>query len=139
MSMDTPLAYASFSIYQDAEPPDFWTAYFNVLPDRSGVKGELKVLPSGRVSESRWRFGYWSVSSEAAVRSNRLEPHLRYLVERLGLPRDDLRATIARTDARMRFFCYWHNETGDRVPDVPDDIRVMMESLGGTIEIDEYR
>jgi hypothetical protein len=39
----------------------------------------------------------------------------------------------------MRFFCYWSNETGDRVPDVPDDIRALMEAMGGTIEIDEYR
>ncbi|EJO59334.1 hypothetical protein BURMUCF2_1274 [Burkholderia multivorans CF2] len=39
----------------------------------------------------------------------------------------------------MRFFCYWDNESGDRIPDVPDDIRTMMESLGGTIEVDEYR
>ncbi|WP_408429416.1 DUF4279 domain-containing protein [Paraburkholderia fungorum] len=120
-------------------PPEFWTAYFNVAPDHSGVKGELKVMPSGRVSENRWRFGFWHVSSEAAVMSDKLEPHLRYLVDRLGLPRDDLRALIERTGARMRFFCYWHNETGERVPDVPDNIRVMMESLGGTIEIDEYR
>jgi hypothetical protein len=39
----------------------------------------------------------------------------------------------------MRFFCFWVNQTGDRIPDVPDDIRVMMESLGGVIEIDEYK
>jgi len=38
----------------------------------------------------------------------------------------------------MRFFCYWYNESGDRVPDVPDDIRAMMEAMGGTVEIDEY-
>lgn len=39
----------------------------------------------------------------------------------------------------MRFFCYWDNESGDRVPDVPDDISAMMEAMGGTVEIDEYR
>jgi hypothetical protein len=27
---------------------------------------------------------------------------------------------------------------GDRVPDVPEDIRTMMETMSGTIEIDEY-
>jgi hypothetical protein len=53
--------------------------------------------------------------------------------------RSDLRELVERAGAEMRFFCYWDNETGDRVPDVPDDIRVMMESLGGEIEIDEYR
>lgn len=139
MPADNSLAYASFSIYQDVEPPEFWTAYFGVTPERSGVKGERKVTTSGRLSESRWRFGYWSISSKVAVKTDRLEPHLRYLIERLGLPRDDLREILAKTNAKMRFFCYWDNEAGDRVPDVPSDIRAMMESLGGSIEIDEYR
>lgn len=60
------------------------------------------------------------------------------MIERLGLPRADLREHVERINARMRFFCYWSNESGTRVPDVPEDIRVMMEALGGTIEIDEY-
>jgi len=73
------------------------------------------------------------------VRSDKLEPHLRYLVQRLGLPRPDLKAHIESVRAKVRFFCYWVNESGDRVPDVPDDIRTMMEAMGGTVEIDEYR
>ncbi len=31
------------------------------------------------------------------------------------------------------------NCLGDRVPDVPADILALMESLGGAVEIDEYR
>ncbi|NML30735.1 DUF4279 domain-containing protein [Paraburkholderia sp. G-4-1-8] len=85
------------------------------------------------------RIGLWRIGSEAAVRSNSLEPHLRYLVEHLGLPRADLRQILVDNDARMRFFCYWDNESGDRVPDVPNAIRIMMEAMGGTVEIDEYR
>ena len=46
---------------------------------------------------------------------------------------------VERTDARMCFFCYWDDESGDRVPDVPDGIRAMTEAMGGTIEIDEYK
>ncbi|KND55480.1 hypothetical protein BPUN_2431 [Candidatus Paraburkholderia kirkii] len=46
---------------------------------------------------------------------------------------------MAQNDATVRFFCFWDNETGNRIPGVPDDIRAMMEALGGTIEIDEYR
>ncbi|WP_134165783.1 hypothetical protein [Paraburkholderia caballeronis] len=61
---------------------------------------------------------------------------MQYLV---GLPRADLPDLLNKQAARMRFFCYWDNETGDRVPDVPADIRAMMDSLGGTVEIDEYR
>lgn len=71
--------------------------------------------------------------------SDELTPHLRYLVQHLGLPRADLRERIERTGAQMRFFCYWDNESGVRVPDVPDDVRTMVQAMGGTIEIDEYQ
>ncbi len=97
------------------------------------------MTPSGRLSSVPGRTGVWGVRSKAAVRSDSLEPHLRYLIDRLNLPRDDLRQLLADKGAQMRFFCYWDNESGDRVPDVPDDIRTMMETMGGTAEIDEYR
>jgi hypothetical protein len=133
------LAHASFTIYQDVEPPEFWTNYFAVVPDMAGVSGERLVRPSGRMSAGALRVGLWSISSEKAIQSDALTPHLCYLVERLALPRADLRELLGRTRAQMRFFCYWVNESGERVPDIPEDIRTMMEALGGTIEIDEYR
>ncbi len=77
--------------------------------------------------------------SSESVHSDQLEPHLRYLIKRLALPRDGLRELIESAGARVRFFCYWANYTGDRVPDVPNDVRALMESLGGVVDIDEYR
>ncbi|NML31506.1 DUF4279 domain-containing protein [Paraburkholderia antibiotica] len=133
------LAYASFTIYQDTEPPEFWTNYFGVSPSRAGVKGQFRPMPSGAMSSTPWRQGIWSFSSADAVISDDLTPHLRYLIERLQLPRVDLGGLIARTGGSMRFFCYWDNESGDRVTDVPEDIRTMMEAMGGTVEVDEYR
>ena len=65
----------------------------------------------------------WGVRSQSSVRSDHPTPHLQYLV---GLPRADLPYLLNKQAARMRFFCYWDNETGDRVPDVPADIRAMM-------------
>ncbi|MBB5458681.1 hypothetical protein HDG33_002324 [Paraburkholderia sp. Cpub6] len=64
---------------------------------------------------------------------------MKYLVDRLGLPRANLREVAAAQGAKVALWCYWMNESGDRVPDVPDDIRAMMEAMGGTVEIDEYR
>jgi hypothetical protein len=133
------LAYASFTIYQDAEPPEFWTGYFAVAPSRAGVKGQPRMMPSGRMASHPWRQGIWSVSSESAVNSDELSAHLRYLKTLLGLPRADLREIAERTGARMRFFCYWSNYSGDRTPDIPADIREMAEMQGIAIEIDEYR
>ncbi|APA84418.1 DUF4279 domain-containing protein [Paraburkholderia sprentiae WSM5005] len=133
------LAHASFTIYQDVERPEFWTNYFGVEPDMQSVRGQFRTTPSGRTSKYPARIGVWGVHSKGHVQSNILAPHLRYLVERLALPRSDLPELLKRTGAHMRFFCYWDNESGDRVPDVPDDIRTMMEAMGGTVEIDEYR
>jgi hypothetical protein len=133
------LAHASFTVSGDLVSPDFWTRYFNVAPDVAITKGDPIVDPTGQGRLLARQTGVWGVRSKSAVRSDLLEPHLRYLVEHLALPRSDLRELVERAGAEMRFFCYWDNETGDRVPDVPDDIRAMMESLGGVIEIDEYK
>jgi len=133
------LASASFTISGDHVEPEWWTLYFGVTPDTALKKGERLRDPTGQNRVLRRRISVWGVDSENAVRSDKLEPHLRYLVQRLGLPRPDLKAHIESVRAKVRFFCYWVNESGDRVPDVPDDIRTMMEAMGGTVEIDEYR
>jgi hypothetical protein len=133
------LAHASLSIGGDELIPEFWTRYFGVKPDTAVIKGVSFMTPSGRKSYKPGRTGVWGVSSKFAVQSDRLEPHLRYLIEYLRLPRPDLRDLVNKQGGGMRFFCYWANYTGDRVPDVPDDIRAMMESMGGVIDIDEYR
>ncbi|MDH6148518.1 MULTISPECIES: DUF4279 domain-containing protein [Paraburkholderia] len=134
-----PLAHATFYINGDAVSPDFWTDYFGVTPSRSRTKGEPYLYPSGKLSDHPAKRGSWAVESERAVQSNLLEPHLRYLIKTLALPRHGLRDLVCRDGVAMSIWCYWMNETGDRMPDVPDDIRAMMEAMGGTIEIDEYR
>ncbi|MGF6369793.1 hypothetical protein OKW40_002543 [Paraburkholderia sp. RAU6.4a] len=136
---DHQLAHATFYISGDSLEPAFWTAYFDIKPDTAITKGQPFTTPSGRPSSAPGRVGLWGVRSEGAVRSDSLEPHLRYLIGRLNLPRAELGQLLADKGLRMRFFCYWDNESGDRVPDVPDDIRTMMEAMGGTVEIDEYR
>jgi len=136
---DYQLAHATFYISGNTLEPAFWSAYFGVEPDMAIIKGQPFVTPSGRPSSTPGRIGIWRVGSKTAVRSDSLEPHLRYLIEHLSLPRADLRQLLRDKGANMRFFCYWDNEFGDRIPDVPADIRAMVESMGGTIEIDEYR
>ena len=131
-------AYASFLITGDTILPEFWTGYFQVSPDTTIIKGRPFSLPSGKASKALGKSGLWGVSSELAVQSDLLTPHLRYLVSRLGLPRDGLAKIVQQAGAKVRLSCFWFNLSGNRVPDVPDDIRSVMESMGGTIEIDEY-
>ncbi|MCE4541986.1 MULTISPECIES: DUF4279 domain-containing protein [Caballeronia] len=133
------LAHATFHVMGDSVTPSFWTAYFGVEPDTAISKGQYFITPSGRPSRTPGRVGLWGVGSKLFVLSDQLEPHLRYLAERLNLSRPGLRDLLAREGVEVRFWCYWNNESGNREPDVPDDIRTMMESLGGTVEIDEYR
>lgn len=132
-------AYASFLITGDAVLPEFWTDYFQMTPDTTIVKGQSFTLPSGKSSKALGKTGLWGVSSESAVESDLLEPHFRYLIARLGLPRQGLQKIVRENGAEVRFSCFWFNPSGNRIPDVPDDIRAMMEAMGGTIEIDEYR
>jgi hypothetical protein len=123
----------------DSVTPVFWTDYFGVKPDTAITKDKHFVTPSGRLSGTPSRVGLWSFGSKSFVRSDRLEPHLRYLIAPLELGRPGLRELLASEGVKARFWCYWDNEAGNRIPDVPEDIRAMMESLGGSIEIDEYR
>ncbi|WP_235516581.1 DUF4279 domain-containing protein [Caballeronia cordobensis] len=133
------LAHASFTISGDAVIPQVWTRYFQHDPDIAVAKGDAINDPTGEGRDLRRRTGVWGISSKGKVQSDLLEPHLRSLIERLRLPRADLREVIEQQGGIVRFFCFWVNESGDRVPDIPDDIRTMMEAMGGTIEIDEYR
>jgi hypothetical protein len=132
-------AYASFLITGDSVTPEFWSEYFQISPDTEIVKGKTFALPSGKSSKALGKTGLWGVSSELTVQSDWLEPHFRYLIARLGLPRDGLPEIVQQNGAKVRFSCFWFNPSGDRVPDVPDDIRAMVEAMGGTIDIDEYR
>jgi len=136
---DVCVASASFTISGDHVLPEWWTRYFGVTPDIAVAKGEPLRDHTGQGRTLVRRTGVWGLSSEKAVRSEHLEPHLRYLIQQLALPRPDLKQYVESIGAKMRFVCFWVNESGDRVPDIPDDIRVMMEALGGIIEIDEYR
>jgi len=135
---DHARAHATFIISGDAVDPDFWTEYLGVQPNSTITKGKPFLFPSGKLSSRPGNLGLWSVRSKEAVRSDQLAPHLRYLIKLLKLPRDGLRDLVCRDGIKMSFWCDWDNETGDRVADGRDDIRAMMESLGGVIEIDEY-
>ncbi|MDR5833489.1 DUF4279 domain-containing protein [Caballeronia sp. LZ034LL] len=135
---DEQLAYASFTISGDGVDPAFWTKYFQQQPDVARMKGERMRPPAGKLYAER-PIGFWGVRTKGRVRSDLLALHLWYLKTSLALPRRDLPELLEQANAKMRFFCYWVNESGNRIPDIPEPIRTMMEGMGGTIEIDEYR
>lgn len=138
MNAEVELAYVSFTISGDNVAPGFWTGYFGVQPDIAVTKG-APIRGAGGTGTAQRRTGVWGLESRLAVRSDQLGPHLQFLQKRLGLPRADLRALVEQVGARMRFFCYWVNESGNRVPVIPHDIQTMAEDQGIAIDIDEYR
>lgn len=133
------IAHATFIISGTDVIPDVWTAYFGVRPSRESIKGQRFVLPSEKLSQRPATLGLWGIGSKSIIHSDQLAPHLRYLKSYLALPRGDLRDLAAAQGATVALWCYWFNEPGHGVPDVPDDIRAMMGALGGTIELDEYQ
>ena len=123
-----------------AVEPDFWTEYFGVQPDSTITKGKPYLLSVRQVQQASREAGLLGYRErEGRCGATGWNRDLRYLTGILKLPRDDLRDRIGQDGVKMSLWCYWYNETGDRVPGVPDDLREMMESLGGVIEIDEYR
>jgi len=139
MFHDHAIAHATFIVSCDYAPPETWTQYFGIPPSRVISKGERYFLPSGRLSDRPGKLNLWALESKSSIQSDNLEPHLRYLIRCLSLPRADLRERAEYFGARMRLLCYWDNEAGDRVPDVPQDICRLCESQGINIDIDEYR
>nr|WP_279613275.1 DUF4279 domain-containing protein [Paraburkholderia tuberum] len=73
----------------DAVSPEFWTEYFQISPDTTIVKGKSFTLRSGKSSKAMGKTGLWELSSESTVQSDLLEPHLRYLIARRGMPREE--------------------------------------------------
>lgn len=137
-SNEHPRAYATFLISGDAVLPDFWTKYFGIEPDVAITKGQPFVTPSGRISAVPGRTGVWGVSSKVAVHNDGLNAHLWYLISLLGLPREDLPVALRTAGSTMRFFCYWENYSGNRIPEISTEINEMVTAQGGVIEIDEY-
>ena len=133
------LAHASFTISGDHVSPNSWTDYFGVTPDLAISKGDPIPDPTGQGRNLTRRTGVWSVSSKGKIVSDELEPHLRYLIERLELPKEGFRNRVGQAEATVRLFCYWYNDTGNRVPHIPDDIRRLCEIDGIEIDIDEHR
>jgi hypothetical protein len=132
------LAYATFSIIGDEIAPDFWTQYFGVVPTIEVVKGNLFKTPSGSMSSTPGRTGVWAYSSKNIVHDDILDPHIRFLVNCLKLPRTDLPNLLVEKKAKSRLSCFWSNYRGDRVPTIDDALRQIVELSGGVIEIDEY-
>ena len=98
-----------------------------------------EAVLSGPYRPDREACGQLAAARAAMVDSSGGKSEMETQLNLLKLPRDGLRDLVCRDGAKMSFWCYWYNETGDRVADVPEDIRAMMEALGGLIEIDEYR
>src|ERR1035438_2248125 len=85
-----PVAHVTCSISGDRVDPGLWTRYFVGEADMSVEKGKAFKTPAGRMSSQPGRTGVWGCSSRTAVQSEMLDPHILYLISRLGLPRSDL-------------------------------------------------
>src|ERR1700677_1409085 len=96
------LAHATFHVMGDSVVPAFWTDYFGVEPDTAITKGEYFDTPSGRASGMPGRSGLWGFRSGTFVHSDALEPHLRYLTDRLNLTRPGLRELLERKGVKAR-------------------------------------
>jgi len=131
-------AYASISLYGDT-PPSIWTEYFGVEPDTVVIRGQLFKTPSGRMSKNPGSIGLWGCGSKFTVTSNKLNPHVRYLITRLALPRADLPALLEQRKSSMRLFCYWLCEHEADAPSIDRDLQDIVTQSGGIVAIDQYR
>lgn len=133
-----PVAHVTCSIFGDHVEPGVWTKYFAIEPDISVVKGKPFNTPSGRISSHPGRTGVWGCSSRLAIQDKTLDAHIRYLISRLALPREDLPGLLEKNDATMEILCFWPNYSGDGAPAIDPQLVHIIETSGGTVTVDEY-
>ncbi len=122
--MTSKVADASFRFIGDVKNPDEWTVYFGIFPTQTSVtyKGNTKkiwILDSGIISDD-------------------LDDHVRELIKKLKLPRNDLFQKSFEEDLEPNIFCYWDNELAGKKPSISRALMGRLLVSGVTLDIDQY-
>ena len=128
------LTSVTLCITSDLTSPDYWTQYFGVEADYVHRKGVPIITPSGRVGSGNGRINSWVSSSEKHIKSEDLDEHLNYFVERLKLPRTDMPNVLANKLSDLLCFYSWNNFSGAPCPYMSKGLLEIFGSSGIAIE-----
>jgi hypothetical protein len=126
-------AKASFRLLGDNLHHAEVTRLTGIAPDTALEKGE----PFGSLRRPV-RTGIWGLESEGAVESSRLEPHIAYLLDRLGPVAGPLHEIRQRTHARADLFCMWGADGRGGGPSLSASSLARAAALDAALGLDIY-
>jgi hypothetical protein len=124
----------------DLDPREI-SAILPVEPTRAHRKGE-ESFAGRNAGNLRGRTGIWFLATDDLVHSNDLRDHLAF-VQKLLYPEPSdsrritkLRAILERAHSRAHVTCFWHGDSGEAVPQIPDQFKSAIKPLAADIETD---
>lgn len=137
MNPNCARTYATFRLGSDLLVPAEVTRRLKIDPSDAHSKGEARTSrTTGRTNY--WKSGFWSVSTDASVKSTDLEQHIQYLLGRL-LPRAaEVAAIVREYGAQADVFCFWASATGHGGPTISWRTMKQLGELNIDLGIDFY-
>jgi Domain of unknown function (DUF4279) len=134
-------AFVTLRFAGDDLDPNEISAVLPVKPTRAHHKGE-EFSAGPRAGNLHGRTGIWFLATDKLVPSDDLQDHLA-LVRKLLCPTPGDTSRIAKLDeilkhtqSRAHVTCFWHGDSGESAPSIPDDFKSAVQPLGADIKTD---
>ena len=134
--------YVSATIYGDNLDPDFWSTFFDALPETVAKRGGAIFFRGHKRGAAVANIGLWGFSTKEYSKSQSLDEHLAILDRELRLTRPELRTSLAARGELLKI-SYYINEYELRqpskfVPVLEPASEAILESCGAKVEFDIY-
>jgi hypothetical protein len=136
-----PKAFVTLRFAGDDLDPWEISAVLPVEPTRAHRKGE-EFFAGEHAGYLRGRTGIWFLATDKLVPSDDLADHLRFVADLLRpQPGDErlvnrLRDILQRAHAHTHITCFWHGDSGETAPQIPDWFNSAVTPLAADIETD---
>jgi Domain of unknown function (DUF4279) len=124
----------------DLDPREI-SAVLPVTPTRAHRKGE-EFVAGQHAGNLLGRTGIWFLATDKLVHSDDLGDHLRFVHKLLYPAPSDvsritkLRDILGRAHSHAHITCFWHGDSGETAPQIPDRFKLAIEPLAADIETD---
>lgn len=125
--------HASFSVLGSTLDPEQITAALSLTPDTAFKAGDLR----GKTA-NKWQHGFWSISTESEVQSQKLEEHIAWLLDKLEPVSRQLADIRDSSEIHARVFCFWETDRMNDGIELSPDLMGRLARLNLQVGIDIY-
>jgi hypothetical protein len=135
------MAFATLRFSGDRLDPNRISSILQVRPSKAYHKGE-RYFAGPRAGHLVGRTGIWLLATDDVVKHANLDRHLEYLISLIfGGPDDkdrlhELHELMTNDGITADVSCFWHGNSGEKPPSIPDWVTVALRDLPAEIETD---